>query len=358
MIVDLLRNDMARVAVTGSVKVTSLFDIETLPTILQMTSTVRCLTRDDVTLPDVFRALFPCGSVTGAPKIAAMKAISALESGPRGVYCGAIGIIRPGGHATFSVAIRTVVVDCRDGTANCGLGSGITLDSTPEGEYDEWLVKRRFLLRATASFDLLETLRLKQGEYWLLDAHIQRLLGSAEYFGFRHDADKVRQALTANAKQFAHGTWRVRLILSRDGLTKVESHVLESNAESVKVVLAQTSIDSSDEWLCHKTTERSVYAPHVPVTEGIFDTLMFNERDELTEFTRGNLVVEIGGKRFTPPLSCGLLPGILRGQLLRLGEVTERVVMRSELATASGIWFANSVRGLLPVSLLPTKAGQ
>jgi para-aminobenzoate synthetase/4-amino-4-deoxychorismate lyase len=358
MIVDLLRNDMARVAETGSVKVTSLFDIESLPTVLQMTSTVRCLTRDDVTLPDVFRALFPCGSVTGTPKIAAMKAIAALESGPRGIYCGAIGIIRPGGHATFSVAIRTVVVDRRNGTANCGLGSGITLDSTPEGEYDEWLVKRRFLLRATASFELIETLRLEQGEYWLIDAHIRRLLGSAEHFGFRHDVDTVRQVLAANVEQFAHGTWRVRLMLSRDGRAKVESHVLESNAEPVRVVLAQTPIDSSDEWLRHKTTERSVYAPHVPVTESIFDTLMFNERDELTEFTRGNLVVEIDGKRFTPALSCGLLPGILRGELLRRGEVTERIVTRSELATATGIWFVNSVRGLLPVSLLPTKAGE
>ena len=157
MIVDLLRNDMARVAATGSVKVTSLFDIETLPTVLQMTSTVRCLTRDDVTLPEVFRALFPCGSITGAPKIAAMKAITALESGPRGVYCGAIGIIRPGGHATFSVAIRTVVIDGRSRVANCGIGSGITLDSTPEGEYDEWLVKRRFRLILIRKLLLLHT---------------------------------------------------------------------------------------------------------------------------------------------------------------------------------------------------------
>jgi para-aminobenzoate synthetase/4-amino-4-deoxychorismate lyase len=351
MIVDLLRNDMARVAATGSVKVTSLFDIETLPTVLQMTSTVRCLTRDDVTLPDVFRALFPCGSVTGAPKIAAMKAITALESGPRGVYCGAIGIIRPGGHATFSVAIRTVVIDGRSRVANCGIGSGITLDSTPEGEYDEWLVKRRFLLRATACFELLETLRLEKAEYWLLDGHMQRLGRSAEYLGFHCDHDAVRHALACNAQQYAKGVWRVRLLLTRNGEVKIESHALPPNPETVRIKLAQTAIDSSNEWLRHKTTERSVYESHLQGAGDIFDTLMFNERDELTEFTRGNVIIELDGRRVTPPLSCGLLPGVWRQAMLQRGEVVERVVTRSDLARASGLWFVNSVRGTLPVEL-------
>ncbi len=351
MIVDLLRNDMAHVAETGSVQVKSLFDIETLPTVLQMTSTVCCRSRPETTLADVFRALFPCGSVTGAPKVAAMQAIAALESSPRGVYCGAVGIIRPNGHATFNVAIRTVAVDRRKQTASCGIGSGITFDSTAESEYAEWLVKRRFLMRATAGFELIETLRLEEGAYWLLDGHLQRLCLSAEHFGFSADPEAVRRVLDPLAAQYSSGRWRVRLQLLRDGKAKAEAHVLEPNPAEVPVALARSPIDSSSEWLCHKTSERSIYAPHLPAATGIFDTLLLNERDEITEFTRGNVVIELDGRRVTPPLSCGLLPGVLRAELLRGGAVTERVVTRDELARATGLWFVNSVRGELPARL-------
>ena len=180
MIVDLLRNDLARVAVTGSVSVPQLFAVEGLPTAWQMTSTVQCVTRPKTSLVDIFCALFPCGSVTGAPKVAAMAAIAALEPSPRGAYCGAIGLIRPGGHATFNVGIRTVTLDCRNGKAECGLGSGITWESSVLEEYAEWLVKRRFLLRASAGFELFETLRLEMGSYTLLERHLARLQSSAE----------------------------------------------------------------------------------------------------------------------------------------------------------------------------------
>ncbi len=352
MIVDLLRNDMARVAETGSVEVTRLFDIEPLPTAWQMTSTVRCKTKPDATLLDVFRALFPCGSVTGAPKVAAMQAIAELESAPRGVYCGAIGLIRPNGHATFNVAIRSVAVDAKDGTARCGIGSAITFDSNANDEYAEWLVKRRFLLRATASFDLLETLRLEAGQYWLLDAHLRRLQHSAEHFGFVVDPDKLRRALEHNAGQNPNGIWRVRLLLSRGGGLKLETHALEANPATVRVTLALVPIDSGSETLRHKTSERAIYAPHAPVSSDVFDTLIFNERDELTEFTRGNVVVELDGRRVTPPVSCGLLPGVLRADLLRRGEIVEGIVMRVDLARATRVWFINSVRGELPVQVV------
>ena len=353
MIVDLLRNDMAHVAETGSVQVTSLFDIETLPTALQMTSTVRCTTRPETTLLDIFRALFPCGSVTGAPKVATMQAIAALESSPRGVYCGAIGVIRPNGHATFNVAIRTVVVDRQKGIVTCGIGSGITLDSSAEGEYAEWLVKRRFLLRATAAFELLETLRLENGQYWLLAGHLQRLHHSAQHFGFDFDQAQVEQALQAAAKNNPQDVWRVRLLVGRNGRAKTECIALDATAEIVMVALASTPIDSSNEFLLHKTTERAVYAAHAPVTN-IFDTLLYNERGEITEFTRGNVVVELDGQRITPPLPCGLLPGVLRQSMLQRGEVVERIVKREDLKRATGLWFANSVRGMLPAQLLPS----
>ncbi|CAG4884204.1 Para-aminobenzoate synthase, aminase component [Georgfuchsia toluolica] len=347
MIVDLLRNDLARVAETGSVAVTRLFDIEPLPTAWQMTSTVRCKTRTEVTLVDVFRALFPCGSVTGAPKVAAMQAIAELESTPRGVYCGAIGLIRPNGHATFNVAIRTVAVDAKTGTARCGIGSGITLDSTAAAEYAEWLVKRRFLLHATAAFDLIETLRLEAGHYWLLDRHLRRLQDSAEHFGFDCDVDGIRRKLEGNVRQHSKSAWRVRLLLGRDGSVKLETHALEASPAIVRVALALTPIDSGSETLQHKTSERAIYAPHAPASADIFDTLLFNERGEVTEFTRGNVVVELDGKRITPPLSCGLLPGVLRAELLASGEVSEAIVMRADLARATRLWFINSVRGEL-----------
>ena len=352
MIVDLLRNDMARVAETGSVEVTRLFDIEPLPTAWQMTSTVRCKTKPDATLLDVFRALFPCGSVTGAPKVAAMQAIAELESTPRGVYCGTIGLIRPNGHATFNVAIRSVAVDARNGTASCGIGSAITFDSNAIDEYAEWLVKRRFLLRATASFDLLETLRLEGGKYWLLDGHLRRLQRSAEHFGFVFDPDELRRALEHNARQYPNGIWRIRLLMSRGGGLKLETHALEENPAAVRVAMALTPIDSGSETLCHKTSERAIYAPHAPASSDVFDTLMFNERDELTEFTRGNVVVELDGRRVTPPASCGLLPGVLREELLRRGEIVEGIVMRDDLVRATRFWFINSVRGELPASVV------
>lgn len=351
MIVDLLRNDLARVAETGSVEVASLFDIEPLPTAWQMTSTVRCTTREEVTLLDVFRALFPCGSVTGAPKVAAMQAIAELEAEPRGAYCGAIGLIRPNGHATFNVAIRTVTVDAKKGAARCGIGSGITLDSTADGEYAEWLVKRRFLLRATAAFELIETLRLEAGQYWLLEEHLGRLRHSAEHFGFGCDVDAIRRALENNAKQHPAGVWRSRLLLARDGKVRVETHALEANPDAARVSIALAPIDSSSEYLRHKTSQRTIYSPHVPASSEIFDTLLYNERDEITEFTRGNVIVELDGQRVTPPVACGLLPGVLRADLLRRGEVCERIVTRADLHRATALWFANSVRGLVKANL-------
>lgn len=356
MIVDLLRNDLARVAVLGTVRVPHLFQAEALPTAWQMTSSIECRTRPEIGLPEVFAALFPCGSVTGAPKIAAMAAIARLEEAPRGIYCGAIGLIRPGGHATFSVGIRSVWLESGRAVAECGIGSGITLDSTADGEYAEWLVKRRFLTRATADFELVETLRLEAGRYWLTDGHRQRLIASAGHFGFPLAPAQFDAALDRVAAAHPGGNWRIRLLVDRRGRFRAEAHLLQTVPEPVTVVLAQAPVDSSDEFLRHKTTERTAYDRHAPPA-GSFDTLLWNERGNITEFIRGNVVVELDGRRITPPVADGLLPGVLRADLLARGEIIEQSIARADLERATGLWFINSVRGWLPARLAPPAVG-
>ena len=356
MIVDLLRNDMARVAVTGSVEVPKLFEVEGLPTAWQMTSTVQCVTRPNTSLGDIFRALFPCGSVTGAPKVAAMGAIAALEPSPRGAYCGAIGLIRPGGHATFNVGIRTVTLDSKNGTAECGLGSGITWESSVREEYAEWLVKRRFLLRASAGFELFETLRLEAGVYELLERHLSRLQTSAEHFGFPLSLASVLAALDNVRAVHPSGAWRVRLVLDCHDGVQTQCTALDAvGAEAdLRVILAKLPVDSTDEFLRHKTTPRTSYDVH-DLAAGFYDVLLWNERDEITEFTRGNVVIELDGKRLTPSLHCGLLAGTLRAEMLAHDEFKEAIIYRKDLQKATGIWFINSVRGMLAVRLTTSK---
>ncbi len=346
MIVDLLRNDIARIAKAGSVQVSNLFAVQRLPTVLQMTSTVRGVTRENIELADVFSALFPCGSVTGAPKIAAMGAIAGNEASPRGAYCGALGMVMPGGEALFSVGIRTLTVVRNQ--AECGIGGGIIWDSTPADEFAETRVKRRFLLRATASFDLLETLRLEDGEFWLLRYHLDRLQRSAEHFGFVLDLAVLQRSLDALAARHPKATQRVRLLVSRGGATEITMAPLDPNPTTIRVMLADRPIRQDDEFLRHKTTERAIYDDFVPQQPGVFDTLLFNELGEITEFTRGNVMAKIAGQLVTPPESCGLLPGTLRAHLLAQGSLTARVITIGDLPQVSNIWFINSLRGVIP----------
>ncbi len=351
MIVDLIRNDMSRVAQLGTVAVPQMLAVEAWPTVWQMTSTVCCTTRDATTLADVFTALFPCGSVTGAPKRAAMAQIAALEASPRGAYCGAIGVVKPGGEALFSVGIRTVVVDGDGGVAECGSGSGITLDSNADDEWAEWQAKQLFLKRACPDYELLETLRLHRGRYWLRRGHMRRLERSAGALGFAFDEPRIAAALAVAAARHPAGQWRVRLRLAAAGAVNVEVFPLDPLPAVAQVVLAARPLASANPWLRHKTTRRGIYDALAATHDGIFDTLLYNERDELTEFTRGNLVLEIDGGLMTPPLACGLLPGVLREALLVRGRVAERTVTRDDLARADQLWFVNSVRGAVPVRL-------
>ena len=360
MIVDLLRNDISRIG--DDVRVSDLFAVQALPAVLQMTSTVTGTARPGTGLPEVFGALFPCGSVTGAPKIAAMQAIAAYETSPRGAYCGALGVIQPGGKAIFSVGIRTVTI--AGAKATCGVGSGITWDSQCREEFAEGRIKQRFLWRASASFDLLETLRLESGVYWLLQRHIDRMRHSASHFGFVFGEAGVRMALDTIAKNNPQGVFRVRLLVDRSGSIAAQAFAFEPDMAAAKsmpfppanenaklVALAKQPISSDDEFLRHKTTHRAVYDAFAPDSPDLFDTLLFNERGEITEFTRGNAVAELGGKLVTPAEECGLLPGTLRAELLAKGDVSEHVLTRDELQRATALWFINGLRGIVPARL-------
>ena len=362
MIVDLLRNDVSRVAVTGSVAVPKLFSLETYPTVHHMTSTVTATTREGVTLEDIFCALFPCGSITGAPKIKTSEIIHALEGTPRGIYCGAIGYITPDHRAVFNVPIRTVTMDRVSGMAQCGVGGGITWDSTAGEEHAEALTKARFLGAGTGHFDLLETLMLQEGGFVFLDRHLARLQQAAKRFAYPADIAAIRAALAAHAATYAHQLRRARLMVSAHGEITVTStplqsapdnwHAASADTEAVAIAIATMPVDSRHEFLRYKTTARAAYDVHIAEAPDAFDILLWNERDELTEFTRGNVVVSLDGKLLTPPLACGLLPGVLRAELLEREVIREAVITRNDLKRAEAVWFINSVRGWLPTRTL------
>ncbi|HET6382838.1 MAG TPA: aminodeoxychorismate synthase component I, partial [Armatimonadota bacterium] len=298
-IVDLLRNDLSRIARPGAVRVPSLWDVERYRTLLQMTSTITAETEPGTELPDLFQALFPCGSITGAPRISTMDLIARHESSARQVYCGAIGMIAPGNHAVFNVAIRTVLVDAGAGLAEYGIGGGITWDSAAGDEYDEALLKAQILLDESPSFELLETLALEDGDYRLLQRHLDRLSDSAAYFDIPVDRAAVQCALDETAAAHDNGAWRVRLLVSQAGVPHVEAAPLTASGPTPGAVrLALSPVDSGDRFLYHKTTHREVYdrlRSEADPDHTHFDVLLWNERGELTEFTTGNLVFEMDG---------------------------------------------------------------
>ncbi|CAN5496344.1 aminodeoxychorismate synthase component I [soil metagenome] len=376
MIVDLIRNDMSRIAEPHSVKVPRLFHTQAWPTVWQMTSDVVCRTKAGTRLSDVFAAMFPCGSITGAPKVRAMHWIKQLEDGPRGVFYGAVGVLRPGGEATFSVAIRTVTVDVDGGglpsttsppaerqiaiatprRASCGIGSGITSDATSAGEWVEWRNKRDFLERHAQRFELLETLLLEEdGNYPDIEAHVARMAGAAAHFGFGWSEAKARDELQSVAQRNAGKLSRVRLLCARDSVvtaTATPMTLPAPDATPLLVKLASQAFDEAgSEFVRFKTTRRAHYDAFAAIEKGVFDTLLWNVRGELTEFTFGNVAILLDGTWVTPPLHCGLLAGVGRALWLARGKLTERVIRVDELGNAQGIAFINALRGWMPVTL-------
>ena len=350
MIVDLLRNDLSRIAESHSVSVPRLFHTEALPTVWQMSSDVTARVRPGTTLTQVFGALFPCGSITGAPKVQAMRLIHELEARPRGVYCGAIGVVRPGGHATFNVAIRTVTI--RGQQLRCGIGSGITSDATAEGEWQEWRHKRAFLDRASQPFELLETLRLQDGRLQETERHLARMARAARHFGFACDPAALQVALAHEAAQHPKGLRRVRLLLAFDGAIHAESFAMEATPLRVRVQVAPQPLDAPSDFVRHKTTRRAHYEALAPRDPAVFDTLLCNAQGELTEGTRCNVAVKLGGRWFTPALACGLLDGVARAVYLEQGRIEEAVIRLVALKDAEGLAVFNSLRGWIEAELV------
>jgi para-aminobenzoate synthetase/4-amino-4-deoxychorismate lyase len=352
MIVDLVRSDLGKIAETGSVQVTELFAVERLSRVLQMTSTVTATQRPDVTVVDILRALFPCGSVTGAPKPRSMSIIKDLERHPRGIYTGAIGLLSPNGDAVFSVPIRTLAVDAEDGAATFGVGGAITWDSTPDGEYEECRLKAEFLTLPWAEFELLETISLEDGEYALLDRHLARARSSAEYFGFRWNEAMVVKALEDGCNSHPVGRWRIRLLVDRNGEAHVEASPLgESRTAPSIVKFASCPVDDRDPLVFHKTTARARYDLELARCHPCDDVIFWNSRGEVTESTIANVVVFSDGKNWTPPREAGLLAGTFRDELIARGELFERTITKEELANARSFSLINSLRGWMPATL-------
>jgi para-aminobenzoate synthetase/4-amino-4-deoxychorismate lyase len=350
MIVDLIRNDLSRIAELHSVAVPHLFHAEALPTVWSMTSDVTARTRPATTLAQVFSALFPCGSVTGAPKVQSMRAICELESDARGVYCGAVGVVRPGGAATFNVAIRTLEID-ESSEVRCGIGSGITIDASFAGEWAEWGHKAAFVRRASMPFALLETLRIEDGVARNAHAHLTRMAASAAHFGYPWDRKAALGALDRLLSERTRGVHRARLLLHADGRFEAQDAPMADHEGVARVRLARAPLrEVHGEFVSHKTTRRAHYDGFAP-DEGVFDTLLWNEAGEVTEFTRGNVAVKIAGHWVTPPPSSGLLPGVGRAKALAAGRIKEQIIRVDDLALAEEVAFLNSLRGWISVQL-------
>jgi len=345
MIVDMMRNDLGRIARVGSVQVSDLFRVERYPTLWQMTSCVSAET--DAGLPEIFAAMFPCASITGAPKASTMRIIAQSETEPRRVYTGSIGWIAPGRRAQFNVAIRTVLIDKARQEAEYGVGGGVVWDSTPQGEYEECLLKAKILSTTQPKFSLLETLLWTPADgYFCLSEHLRRLRESAEYFGFPHCDENAAHELTALAARLPAMSHKIRLLVARDGKISCEADPIRAGEfpDPIRLELAARPVDASDVFLYHKTTHREVYASAATGCREGDDVLLYNQLGEVTETVRGNIVVRCGEDLWTPPVSCGLLAGTYRAKLLAEGMIRERAVPLEMIPECDELFFINSVR--------------
>lgn len=355
MIVDLLRNDLGRICTAGSIHVDSLFDVERYRTLLQMTSAIRGSIREQTTLSDVFRALFPSGSMTGAPKPRTMEILAELEERSRGVYSGAIGFAAPDGSAVFNVAIRTIVL--KEGVLQMGVGGGIVADSTPEQEHAECWLKSQFLLRASPPFALMETLLWDDGYRWL-EAHLDRLETSAEQLNFCLNRKAVREQILRFGADLS-GRQRVRLLLERSGNVRFELREAQVWNPPLKVRLSPERTSSKNSFLRHKTTFRPVYDASLAEAHRLgFDEALFtNERDELTEGCITSMLLLLGGTWQTPALQSGVLPGVARSLLLERAAIKEAVLTLNDLQRAEAVALCNGVRGVSAVASITLRDG-
>ena len=340
MIVDLLRNDLGRIAKTGSVKVSKLFDVETHKTLHQMTSQIEADLEDDVSLYEIFKAIFPCGSITGAPKISTMEIIDRVEKGNRNVYCGAIGIISPD-RTVFSVPIRILQKSIGQNSYKYRVGGAVVWDSDIKDEWDETFTKAGFL---TDEFRLVETIKVQNKSMFLKEEHFKRLRESAEHFGFTIDESLFKLEPEKNGI--------MRILLSKNGNYEIQ-YLPYSRTPVNHIEISDIILDSTNELLRYKTTLKPWYEKSYERIrrEEVYDEIFFNERGELCEGARTNILLEIDGKFYTPPLSSGLLNGVLRQNLLDSGVCVEKILYKKDLLEADNIYCINSVRGIKRVEL-------
>lgn len=359
MIVDLMRNDIARITQVGSVKVPDLFSVETYPTLYQMTSGVEGILNDNTRFSDIIKSLFPAGSITGAPKIRAMELIHDLEKSERGIYCGSIGYVSPNQDMSFNVAIRTAVVQA-DGSGEIGIGSGIVADSDADKEYQEAILKMKFLDDVMDDFQIFETMLFEGATgIWLLEHHMERMKKSAAYFQFPFNEEEAQKLLIRETIGHENTRLRVRLVLDRMGslsLTKAALPAATGKPPAhVQFIISPTRLNSEDLFLQHKTTRRALYDEEFEFynkTLNVDEVVYLNEHGYLCEGSRTNIFLEIDGQLVTPPLLSGLLPGTLRAHLLATGKAKEAPLPLSALDKASAIYLGNSVRDLQPASLI------
>jgi len=349
MIVDLLRNDIGKICEFGSVGVEDLFAVDRYETLFQMVSTVKGSLRPSVGMTEIFSALFPSGSITGAPKKRTMEILNELESCKRGIYTGAIGFASPENESCFNVAIRTVTLDGTRG--EMGIGSGITIGSVAEDEFAECLLKGRFLTNREDDFELIESLLWDGEKYPLIELHLDRLLDSAEYFSFAMTRKIAQDFLLQHAP--AHGErCKLRFTANRNGAMQIAASVLGNSTTECRVKIAHVRVDSADRFLYHKTTRRAFYNSEFAKaqSEGFDEVLFLNERGELCEGAISNLFLELDGKLCTPPIECGLLGGVYRRKVLAESVATlparEKILRMDDLLRAKNIYLTNAVRGM------------
>lgn len=357
MIVDLLRNDLGRISRTGTVRTEKLFKVERYETLLQMISIVKARLKKNITLYDLFKAIFPSGSVTGAPKISTMKIIDSLENDNRRIYTGGIGFFSPGGGAVFNVAIRTAVIDNRTKKGEMGIGSGIVYDSDPEKEFEECKLKAKFINGKEKTFKLIETMLWKQNMgYFLLGLHLERMASSAEYFGFSCDAKAIVRKLKDLEKDFIDShDYKVRLLLDSSGALSVSFTKIKKKPQAARVRFSARKTNSGDIFLYHKTTNRHLYDEEYKKwhDKGYFDIIFTNERGEVTEGSITNIIIKKGRTYYTPPVRSGLLNGVFRRYILEAKKLplVEKVLYKKDVQKADEIYMLNSVRGMVEVKL-------
>lgn len=343
MIVDLLRNDLGRIAKTGTVKVDKLFEIETHKTLHQMTSEISAELYDNCTLYDIFNAIYPCGSITGAPKISTMDIIEKVETGKREIYCGAIGLITPE-KTVFSVPIRILQKHNNQKDFSCRVGGAIVWDSTAKEEWEETLTKIKFLKTDTSNFQLVETIFVENKKLKYRTGHFNRMKKSAKELGFKFNSDILKIQPEKDGI--------LRILLNEDGAFETQILPL-SSVKTNKVTISKTPISSKEIFLYHKTTHRPWYESSMDKikSDEIFDEIFFNENGELTEGARSNIVLQINNKLLTPTLKCGLLNGVLRQKLLKESKIKEKILYLKDLKKAEQIFCINSIRGMVKVEV-------